>query len=171
LSVATAYVSLGSNLNDREKNIHRALGQLSRQGRIQVAQTSALYETEPVGFTEQPSFLNAVARLSTELKPAALFDVLKSVERFVGRRKTFRWGPRKIDLDLLLYEDVIIEDPHLIVPHPELARRAFVLVPLVEIAPGAIDPRSGQRADQLLRALESTDGVRPYSSREHHRHD
>ncbi len=171
MSVAIAYVSLGSNLIDREKNIHRALRQLSRQDRIHVDQTSSLYETEPVGFTDQPFFLNAVARLSTDLKPAALLAVLKSVERFVGRRKTFRWGPRSIDLDLLLYEDVIIENSHLIVPHPELARRAFVLVPLAEIAPGAIDPRSGRRADQLLCDLESTEGVRRYTSRGHHRHD
>jgi 2-amino-4-hydroxy-6-hydroxymethyldihydropteridine diphosphokinase len=171
LSIATAYVGLGSNLNDREDNIRRALRRLNGHDHVQVVKMSSLYETEPVGVVDQPSFLNAVARLSTELEPAALLEVLKSVERSLGRRKTFRWGPRKIDLDLLLYDDVIVNRPHLIVPHPELARRAFVLVPLAEIAPGAVEPRSGRRVDQLLRALESHDGVRPYSFRGHRCHD
>jgi 2-amino-4-hydroxy-6-hydroxymethyldihydropteridine diphosphokinase len=89
----------------------------------------------------------------------------------MGRRRTVRWGPRTIDLDLLLYENIIVDQPHLVVPHPELIRRAFVLVPLSEIAPEVVEPRSGQRVDQLLRALKSADGVRLYSIREDRDHD
>ena len=171
LFIANAYVGLGSNLNDREDNIRRAIRRLGERADVRVERVSSLYESEPVGITDQPLFLNAAARLSTGLKPDELLDALQAVERLLGRRRTVRWGPRTIDLDLLLYEDVIIDQPRLVVPHPEMTRRAFVLVPLAEIAPGAVEPRSGRRVDQLLRALRSTGGVRLYSAWKDHNHD
>jgi 2-amino-4-hydroxy-6-hydroxymethyldihydropteridine diphosphokinase len=164
-------VGLGSNIGDRESHIRQALRRLGRQDRIRLIASSSLYETEPVGITDQPPFLNAAAHLFTDLEPARLLEALLEVERRMGRRRTRRWGPRIIDLDLLLYEDLIVERPRLRVPHPELTRRAFVLVPLAEIAPGVVEPRSGRRVDQLLRALNSTGGVRPYPLREDHDHD
>lgn len=164
-------MGLGSNLDDRRENIQQALSRIGRADRVRVVKTSSLYETEPVGKTDQPMFLNAAVHLVTSLEPAGLLGVLQDVERSLGRRRTVRWGPRTIDLDLLLYEDRIVERPRLTVPHPELARRAFVLVPLAEIAPQAVDPRSGRRVVELLRALKSTDGVRPYSGRKDHDHD
>jgi len=170
-SIANAYVGLGSNLNDRESHIHQALTRLGRRDRIRLVTTSSLYETEPVGIVDQPLFLNAAVHLSTELEPAELLEVLQEVERRMGRQRTIRWGPRIIDLDLLLYDDLIIDGTRLVVPHPELTRRAFVLVPLAEIAPQAVEPRSGRRVDELLRALSSIQGVRPYSSPEDHDYD
>lgn len=164
-------MGLGSNLGDREGSIREALERLGRRDRIRLIKTSSVYETDPVGVTGQPAFLNAAVHLATELNPAELLEVLQEVEREMGRRRTVRWGPRIIDLDLLLYEDLILDRPHLAVPHPRLARRAFVLVPLAEIAPGAVEPCSGLRVDQLLRALKSTAGVRPYASREDHDHE
>jgi 2-amino-4-hydroxy-6-hydroxymethyldihydropteridine diphosphokinase len=164
-------VGLGSNLGDREDSIREALERLSRRDRIRLIRTSSVYETDPVGVTGQPTFLNAAAHLATELNPAELLEVLQEVEREMGRRRTVRWGPRIIDLDLLLYEDLILDRPHLTVPHPRLARRAFVLVPLAEIAPEAVEPCSGLRVDQLLRTLGSIAGVRPYASREDHDHE
>lgn len=164
-------MGLGSNLGDREDHIRQALRRLDQRDGIRLIRVSSIYQTEPVGFTDQPLFLNAAAHLVTELKPAELLEVLQDVERLMGRRRTIRWGPRIIDLDLLLYEDLIIERPHLVVPHPELTRRAFVLVPLAEIAPRTVEPRTGQQVDRLLSALGSTDGVQRYSSREDHDYD
>jgi 2-amino-4-hydroxy-6-hydroxymethyldihydropteridine diphosphokinase len=164
-------MGLGSNLNDRLANIHEALRRLDKHPRISVVKVSSLYETKPVGVTRQPLFLNAVARLSTPLDPDALLTVFQSVERSMGRRKTVPWGPRCIDLDLLLYDDSIVEESRLKVPHPELARRAFVLVPLAEIAPHAVDPRSGRCVAQLLSALEERDGVWRYHPGEDHGND
>lgn len=164
-------MSLGSNLGDREDHIRQALRALDRHVGIRLVETSSLYETEPVGRTDQPMFLNAAAHLDTELQPKELLKVLQNVERSMGRRRAVRWGPRIIDLDLLLYENLIIERPHLVVPHPELTHRAFVLIPLAEIAPRAVEPRSGRRVQQLLRTLESTDGVCRYPSGEECDHD
>jgi 2-amino-4-hydroxy-6-hydroxymethyldihydropteridine diphosphokinase len=122
-----------------------------------------------VGVSQQPLFLNAVAKISTSLEPVELLAVLKSLEKAIGRRKTYRWGPRRIDLDLLLYDELLHDEPYLTIPHQELAHRAFVLVPLVEIAPQVIDPRSGKKMIQLLKDLGSVEGVRPYhNGRKHH---
>ena len=143
------FVGLGSNLGDREAAIRRA------SALIGARRLSAIVETEPWGLEEQPPFLNAVAELDTELPPRALLDVLLEVERQLGRERVGpRWGPRTIDLDLLVYGDQTIDEPGLVVPHPYLKERRFVLEPLAELAPGLEIPGSGT-VRALLAGLQS----------------
>jgi 2-amino-4-hydroxy-6-hydroxymethyldihydropteridine diphosphokinase len=143
--LATAYIGLGSNLGDRGENLRRALERLG------AARVSTIQETDPVGVTEQPRFLNAVAELETGLPPRALLDRLLEIERDLGRDRESeeRWGPRTIDLDLLLYDDEVIDEPGLTVPHLRLAERRFVLEPLHELAPDLVLP-DGRRIKDLL---------------------
>jgi 2-amino-4-hydroxy-6-hydroxymethyldihydropteridine diphosphokinase len=147
--VTLVFVGLGSNLGDREAAIRRA------SALIGARRLSAIVETEPWGLEEQPPFLNAVAELDTELPPRALLDVLLEVERQLGRERVGpRWGPRTIDLDLLVYGDQTIDEPGLVVPHPYLKERRFVLEPLAELAPGLEIPGSGT-VRALLAGLQS----------------
>jgi 2-amino-4-hydroxy-6-hydroxymethyldihydropteridine diphosphokinase len=144
-----AYVGLGANLGNREGSIRRAADLLG------VVRLSTIRETEPWGYVDQPAFLNAVAELETELAPRALLDRLLEVERELGRtREGPRWGPRTIDLDLLLYGDLRLDEPGLTVPHPRLHERLFVLEPLAELAPDAAVPGHG-RVRSLLAEIQS----------------
>lgn len=129
-----AYIALGSNLGDKEKNLRRALLLLTQQG-VEVVRVSSFLSTEPYGVTDQPQFLNAVACVRTSLAPLALLDVLLATELAMGRVRLRHWGERNIDLDLLLYEDVVLDTPRLRLPHPDMRNRDFVLLPLAEIAP------------------------------------
>lgn len=150
-----AYVGLGSNLGDREATIRAALDALDAAPQTSVAAVSTLRETAPVGLLDQPEFLNGVAALETELGPRALLDALLAVERSLGRtRDGPRFGPRTIDLDLLLYEDERVDEPGLRVPHPRLHERLFVLEPLHELDPGLVVPGLGP-LETLLRKLQS----------------
>jgi 2-amino-4-hydroxy-6-hydroxymethyldihydropteridine diphosphokinase len=145
------FVGLGSNLGDREENLDRALDLLNGYA-PRLVFCSSFYETEPVGVTDQPKFLNAVAEVrSDNLSPRELLDRLLEIERELGRDRTTeeRWGPRTIDLDLLLYGDEVIDEPGLTVPHPRLAERRFVLEPLHELAPELVLP-DGRRIKDLL---------------------
>jgi 2-amino-4-hydroxy-6-hydroxymethyldihydropteridine diphosphokinase len=147
--VTTAYVGLGANLGDREATIRRAAELLGAR------RVSTLIETEPWGYADQPRFLNGVAELETDEGPAALLARLLEVERELGRtREGPRYGPRTIDLDLLLYGDERIDEPGLTVPHPRLHERAFVLEPLAELAPGLVVPGRGS-IQALLAGLQS----------------
>jgi len=149
-TVTSAYVGLGANLGNRERAIRRAAEELG------VARLSTIRETEPWGVVDQPPFLNAVAELHTELTPWALLDRLLDLERALGRvREGPRWGPRAIDLDLLLYGERKIDEPGLTVPHARLHERLFVLEPLAELAPDALVPGRG-RVAELLAELESS---------------
>lgn len=132
--MAIAYIALGSNLGDKEKNLRRALLLLTQQG-VEVVRVSSFLSTEPYGVTDQPQFLNAVACVRTSLTPLALLDVLLATELAMGRVRLRHWGERNIDLDLLLYEDVVLDMPRLHLPHPDMQNRDFVLLPLAEIAP------------------------------------
>lgn len=132
--MAIAYIALGSNLGDKEKNLRRALLLLKQQG-VEVVRVSSFLSTEPYGVTDQPQFLNAVACVRTSLTPLALLDVLLATELAMGRVRLRHWGERNIDLDLLLYEDVVLDLPRLRLPHPDMQNRDFVLLPLAEIAP------------------------------------
>lgn len=132
--MAIAYIALGSNLGDKEKNLRRALLLLTQQG-VEVVRVSSFLSTEPYGVTDQPQFLNAVACVRTSLAPLALLDVLLATELAMGRVRLRHWGERNIDLDLLLYEDVVLDTPRLRLPHPDMQNRDFVLLPLAEIAP------------------------------------
>jgi 2-amino-4-hydroxy-6-hydroxymethyldihydropteridine diphosphokinase len=152
--VATAYIGLGSNLGDREAMLRRALALLNGSRGIEVLAVSRFRETEPVGFTDQPRFVNAVAELETELEPRPLLEALLGVEQALGRtREGPRFGPRTIDLDLLVYEDRVVDEPGLRVPHPRLHERAFVLEPLAELRPALIVPGLGS-LETLSRNLE-----------------
>jgi len=152
-----AYVGLGSNLGDREQYLRSAVELMEGEG-IRVVKTSSVYETDPVG-PAQPLFLNAAAQVTTDLSPAALLDALKSIEQCTGRSAGERWGPREIDVDLLLYGDELTESPGLTLPHPELTRRAFVMVPLLEIDPDLELP-SGEPLSAFCEP--NPDGVRLY---------
>lgn len=127
---------------------------------LEVVRASSLYETAPVGRTDQPDFLNAVALLRTSLPPRDLLDALLHVENRMGRVRTLRWGPRVIDLDLLLYGDAQVETPGLTIPHPRLRERAFVLVPLAEIAPDLRLPGDGKRVLELAEILSGDGNIR-----------
>lgn len=153
-----SYVGLGSNLGDRERAIDKALKRLTASPGVHEATCSSLYYSEPWGFTDQPPFVNAVARVTTELGPLQWYCVLRRIEGELGRTRTFRWGPREIDLDLLLYGDQQIQHRGLIVPHPSMHNRAFVLAPLRELWPSYRSP-SGTTIDELLAALKHGPGV------------
>jgi 2-amino-4-hydroxy-6-hydroxymethyldihydropteridine diphosphokinase len=142
--VTAAYVGLGANLGDREETIRAAVAELP-----DVVAVSPLRETDPVGVTDQPQFLNGVAALETELAPRQLLDVLLAVERRLGRERRERWGPRTIDLDLLLYGDEVIDEDGLKIPHPRLHERRFVLEPLADLAPQLVVPGLGGVEDLL----------------------
>jgi len=157
-SPVTAYLGLGSNQGDRPAMLQEALTRLEASRRVRVRKQSSLYETAPVGVTEQPWFLNLVAEVDTDLLPPQLLDLVLAVERGLGRVRTQRWGPRTIDIDILLYADLAMTTPTLVIPHPEMTRRRFVLEPLVEIGPDVRLP-GGQRVASFL------DGVRDQAIR------
>jgi 2-amino-4-hydroxy-6-hydroxymethyldihydropteridine diphosphokinase len=148
--LTTAYIGLGSNVGDRETMIAEAVDRLGQLGQVRV---STIRETDPVGLTEQPKFLNAVAAVETDLDAGELLGRLLEIERDLGRERSSeqRWGPRTIDLDLLLYGDDVIGEPGLTVPHPRLAERRFALEPLAELDPELALP-DGRRIQDLLRA-------------------
>ncbi len=161
LDVATTYIALGANLGDREATLREGVRQLSALG--QVDAVSPLYETEPVGYTEQPPYLNAVARLNTSLSPPELLHALLRIEAGLGRVRTFANAPRTIDLDLLFVDDLVLNDAELTLPHPRLHERAFVLVPLTDIAPNLVHPGLRRTIAELLRTLPYRKGVRRWS--------
>jgi 2-amino-4-hydroxy-6-hydroxymethyldihydropteridine diphosphokinase len=149
-----AYVGIGSNLGDREENVRRALELLGADPEIEIVAVSTLRKTEPVGLLEQPDFINGAARVHTGLSPRQLLDRLLELERRLGRVRTGeRYGPRTIDLDLLLYGQEIVEEPGLRVPHPRLAERRFVLDPLLDLDPALSVPGRGP-VQALLAGLE-----------------
>ena len=151
-----AYIALGSNLRDRAAHLAAARTALTR--RMVLCRISRIYETPPWGYADQPAFLNQVVEAETDLSPEALLAYLKSLEAALGRRPTFRYGPRVIDLDILFYEDLVLETPRLTIPHPRLHERAFVLVPLAEIAPRLRHPLLGLAVSELAAGIEG-DGV------------
>jgi 2-amino-4-hydroxy-6-hydroxymethyldihydropteridine diphosphokinase len=155
-----AFVGLGSNLGDREGMIRLALDDLARLPATTILKASSLYDTEPVGEGDQPNFLNAAAMIETELSPRQLLWNLLLIEKRLGRVRTQRWGPRVIDLDLLFHGDLVIEEPDLRVPHPEVTRRAFVLVPLVEIDPMFVHPETGETLLHHLSQLNTRPPVK-----------
>jgi 2-amino-4-hydroxy-6-hydroxymethyldihydropteridine diphosphokinase len=147
-----AYLALGTNLGDRLDNLRTAIAALAPE--IDTLDESRVYETEPWGYADQPPFLNMALRAATELSPRGLLGRLKSLEATLGRIPTFRNGPRLIDLDILFYDDLILETPPLIIPHPRLHARAFVLVPLAEIAPRFVHPVLAFSVEQLLEKVD-----------------
>ena len=153
------YLSLGSNLGDRIANLEIAIEALSEIG-IRILRRSSIYETEPVDFLEQPWFLNCVVEAETSLAPRQLLEELQSIERRLGSRKLVPRGPRIIDLDILFYGEVVIREAGMEIPHPRLAERRFVLVPLAELAPGLCHPVLRKTAAELLAATQDRSAVR-----------
>jgi len=146
-----AYIGIGSNVGDREANCRKAIELLAEAGRI--VGISSLYRTEPVGYHEQEDFINAVAAVETDRTPADLLQVCNAIEDRLGRKRGLRWGPRTADLDILLYGSQVVNQPGLAIPHPRMAVRKFVLIPLAEIAPDAVNPQLHRTAEQLLDEL------------------
>ena len=151
-----AYVGLGANLGDREATLGRAIELLGRRRGVDVVAVSSFRETDPVGYLDQPRFLNAAAALDTSLSPQELLGALLEVERELGRvREGPRYGPRTVDLDLLLMDDLVLDEPDLELPHPRLHERVFALEPLAELDPALVVPGHGA-VRQLLLSLQSS---------------
>lgn len=150
--VHTVFIALGTNLGDREENLRRAREALDPA--VQALSASPVYETPPWGYADQPAFLNQVVRGGTVLPPLALLCLMKGVEVYLGRSPGIRYGPRLIDLDLLFYDDLVLDSERLVLPHPRIPERAFVLVPLADLAPGLRHPVSGKTVAEMRAELE-----------------
>lgn len=152
-----AFISLGTNIGDRLRYLNLAIEELEKHELIKVVNNSSIYETDPVGYVNQDAFLNMVILVLTELNPHALLAECMRIELELGRKREIRWGPRTIDLDILLYNQENIEAEDLIIPHPRMKERAFVLVPLLEIGSDLLDP---SLCDINIHELQQKEGVR-----------
>jgi 2-amino-4-hydroxy-6-hydroxymethyldihydropteridine diphosphokinase len=157
------YIGLGSNVGDRLQFLQRAVKHLGETIGVQVRDVSTVYETEPVGPAAQRWFLNAVVAVDTRLSPATLLQQTQAIERALGRETTYHWGPRTIDLDILLYGDTQVNTATLTIPHAELCQRAFVMIPLLELVPGLVLP-DGTKVSACLCRLMPLQQVRPFAS-------
>jgi GTP cyclohydrolase-4 len=157
-TMVEVYLGLGSNLGDREQNVARALDLMAQ--RVKVEERSSLYVTEPVDHKDQPLFLNMVCRVRTSLSPEDLLGLVKRIEAALGRKPSFVNGPRPIDIDILFYGDRVVNIPHLVIPHPRVQERAFVLVPLAQIAPRLVHPVTGRTVSEMAEGLRNLSGVR-----------
>lgn len=159
-----AWIALGSNIAPREAYLQQAIQMLKEHSEIELKQISTVYETDPVGYEDQDQFLNLVAEVGTSLEPLELLHICQSIEKELGRKRIIRWGPRTVDLDILLYSTENMNVEELILPHPRMHERAFVLVPLAEIAPELL--LEGKKVQEWLDALPAQDvqGVRNWGS-------
>ena len=160
----TAYIGIGSNLGSREKNCLAAMERMATHESIALTSRSSLYETEPFGKTDQNRFVNAVVQIETTLTPENLLETLLKIEQDMGRVRTEKWGPRIIDLDILFYEDQIIQEEALQIPHPGIPERSFVLVPMKEIAGDYIHPQLQKSMQALCESLTDREKVRRIST-------
>ena len=151
--MATIYIGIGSNIGNREENCRQAIRFLEENG-ISVKKQSEMYETEPWGVKDQPKFINMAIEIETNKKPEDLLGILKNIENQMGRTESVKWGRRVIDLDILLYDDLSIETPHLEIPHPFMHEREFVLKPLAEIAPDKKHPVIGKTIKEMFGGLK-----------------
>ncbi len=155
-------------MGHREEQIQRAVSALAHTPSIKICRQAGLYETEPVGIEDQPWFLNTIVEIETDLTPRKVLTVCKEIERALGRQERPRYGPREIDLDILLYDHLIIDDPDLKIPHAQLHQRRFVLVPLAELAPHYVHPVLHKTITELLQELTDPKEVRPYGHGDSH---
>ena len=158
-SIPLAYIGFGSNIGDRMAHIQSAIAILSKTEGIALKRVSSIYKTEPVGYEAQAQFLNGVAAIQTSLSPLSLLHTLKDIETAIGRKHRIRWGPREIDLDILIYGDLCVQTEELVIPHPEMHLRGFVLVPLAEIAPDLVHPVFQESIQTLLNRFEAGKSV------------
>jgi len=149
----TAYIGIGSNLGNREENCDKSIQLIEEDSRIKITKRSSMSETEPWGIKDQPKFINMAVEIVTDLKPKALLSLLKKIETESGRSPGRRWGPRVIDLDILFYDDLVLKIPGLEIPHPEICKRDFVLIPLKEIAPEKLHPVLKKKIKELLQEM------------------
>ncbi len=156
----SSYLSLGSNMGNREQNLKEAVSALMKEPDIQIENISSIYETDPVGYTEQDCFLNIALQVKTSLRPEELLSKCQQIEIELGRKREIRWGPRTIDLDILLYNHENIETESLVIPHPRMHERAFVLVPLLELNPALLIPGFSEPLPVILDAIPDKEGVR-----------
>ncbi|WP_071393047.1 2-amino-4-hydroxy-6-hydroxymethyldihydropteridine diphosphokinase [Bacillus tuaregi] len=161
----TAYLSLGSNMGNRKKNLVDALKMLQDNYPIAVVNVSSIYETDPVGYEEQGQFLNMVVQVQTALSPYQLLEACLQTEKELGRKREIRWGPRTIDLDILLYNDENIISEMLVVPHPRMHERSFVIIPLLEITPDIVLPTLKQPLYEIADQLSDKEGVRVWKEK------
>ncbi|GAB7387184.1 hypothetical protein BSNK01_10200 [Bacillaceae bacterium] len=159
-----AYLGLGSNLGDRRRYLCRALAVLDEHPQVELTRVSSIYETEPVGFTEQPPFLNLVAEIVTTLSPRELLAAVQAVERGFGRTREVKWGPRTLDIDILYYGKETIRSDDLVIPHPHIPERAFVVLPLLEIVGGDFRLPDGTLLREVYAAVPGKEGVRKVES-------
>lgn len=157
--VHVAYLSLGSNIGDRVLNLSTAIQRLNDHPEIEVTRISPLYETEPVGYLDQPDFLNLVVELKTTLEAKNLWKITASTETELGRQRDIRFGPRTIDIDILLVDQQVMDTADLILPHPRMAERAFVLLPLADLAGELLHPVTRQTVSDMANRVEGKDGV------------
>lgn len=162
--VMRVYLSLGSNLGDRGANLSAALDALDDTEGVAVTAVSQRYATEPVGVTDQPEFLNLAAEIETDLAPLELLNVVKRIEQALGRTPTERWGPRSVDIDIVLWGGLMLESEVLTIPHREFRNRAFVLTPLRELAGDMVDPVTGRTVAELAALPEVRGAIRPIES-------
>ncbi|WP_423408699.1 2-amino-4-hydroxy-6-hydroxymethyldihydropteridine diphosphokinase [Heyndrickxia sp. MSNUG] len=155
-----AYIALGSNMGDRYEYLKKAILLLEGHEEISVVNTSSIYETDPVGFTDQDQFLNMAVKVSTNLHPYELLDVCLKIEEKLGRKREIRWGPRTLDLDILLYNQENIETEKLTIPHPRMDERAFVILPLIEMNPTIMLPTMEKPLETCLQSIPDKEGVR-----------
>jgi 2-amino-4-hydroxy-6-hydroxymethyldihydropteridine diphosphokinase len=158
------FIGLGSNVGDRETHIRKAVAALGSLPRSSVVEVSSVYETEPIGFKDQSTFLNAVVEIRTALEPMDLFERLKSIERMLGRKQRERWREREIDLDILYFGTRVVQTEWLTIPHAERESRGFVLVPIVEIASDFIDPVSNLSVKTLAAQFAGNPGIKKLST-------
>jgi len=156
-----AYIGIGSNIGSPLKNCQRSIILIEEHARIKVIARSSFYETEPIGPTDQNWFVNAVVEISTEMEAIPLLDALLAIEIEMGRIRNVKWGPRKIDLDILLYGKSVIKNDRLVIPHPEMIKRLFVLTPLAELAPDLIHPTENKTIQEILSHLPEDKKVIP----------
>jgi 2-amino-4-hydroxy-6-hydroxymethyldihydropteridine diphosphokinase len=154
-----AYIGIGSNLGDKLQNYERAISEILKIDRHRLITKSSLFKTQPIGYTAQDWFVNGVIKIETDLKPHDLLQALKTIESQLGRAKTFRWGPRTIDLDILFFDDIEIQTEELQIPHPSIQDRGFVLIPLVEIDRNLVHPTLKKTVREFLENLREDQGV------------
>jgi len=152
--MSKVYIGIGSNLGKREENCKKAIRLLTEKG-IALTKRSSMIETQPWGVTEQPDFINMAIETETALEPEELLHLLKKIEIEAGRQPAYRWGPRAVDLDILLYDDLVLKTPELEIPHPGLEQREFVLRPLAELAPDLIHPVIQKSIKDLLKEIST----------------
>lgn len=165
MNLTTVYIGIGSNLKDKVKNCQDAIHCLHTTPDIEVARSSSLYYTEPIGYEDQDWFVNCVVEIKTSLTPREVFYRCKAIEKAMGRTYLIKWGPRIIDLDILFYNNKIIKEPDLEIPHPRLHERGFVIIPLVELSPDWVHPVFGKTILELKEDLVDSHEVRKYVSK------